>query len=209
MENEILSKYKVLEPNDENNLGIEIIDDFLPKDEFDKMKEVILSASFPWYYTPSKVTNPEGIPNTDENWTKMKLLIDEYNWQFFHVFYINNVPNSNHLEVINPLLEKINPFSWIKVRGTCNVKTPINILGGGFHTDLPPRVFDIPLRTGIFYFSTNNGGTLFEEGWQTRNIENRLVTFPVNLRHSALTCTDVPVRIQINLNFVPVPPKEE
>jgi predicted nuclease of restriction endonuclease-like RecB superfamily len=57
--------------------------------------------------------------------------------------------------------------------------------------------------TGIYYCNTNNGYTAFEDGDQIESVQNRLVLFPSNMKHSGSTCTDVNSRVAININFIP------
>ena len=53
----------------------------------------------------------------------------------------------------------------------------------------------------IYYFNTNNGYTLFENGDKVESIRNRLIMFKSNLRHTGTTCTDKPNRYVLNINY--------
>ncbi len=55
--------------------------------------------------------------------------------------------------------------------------------------------------TSILYINTNNGYTRFETGEVVESVENRLVTFPANLKHTGTSCTDEKVRVVVNFNY--------
>ena len=55
--------------------------------------------------------------------------------------------------------------------------------------------------TSIFYVNTNNGYTEFEDGTKVESVENRLVTFSLNMKHRGTSCTDEKTRVVINFNY--------
>jgi hypothetical protein len=67
-----------------------------------------------------------------------------------------------------------------------------------FHQDYG----DISHHGCIFYLNTNNGMTIFENGYKVESIENRLMIFDPSILHRSTTCTDDEVgRFNINMNF--------
>ena len=56
--------------------------------------------------------------------------------------------------------------------------------------------------TSIFYLSTNNGYTEFEDGSTVDSVQNRLVTFPTTTLHRAVGQTDTETRIVLNFNYI-------
>ena len=57
--------------------------------------------------------------------------------------------------------------------------------------------------TSIYYVNTNNGGTAFENGKFVKSEQNKLVTFPMNLKHRTVPHTDNNYeRIVININYI-------
>ena len=90
------------------------------------------------------------------------------------------------------------PTALINVKGKLYPKTK-EIKEHGFDAD-----FDYKHKncmTSIIYINTNNGFTKFKNGKIVESIRNRLVTFPVNLKHTGSTCTDEEYRCIINLNY--------
>ena len=66
----------------------------------------------------------------------------------------------------------------------------------GFHVDT-----DKECNVLIYYFNTNDGYTLFENGDKVESVANRLIKFKSNLRHTGTTCTDQPNRYVLNVNY--------
>ena len=56
--------------------------------------------------------------------------------------------------------------------------------------------------TSIFYVNTNNGYTELETGEKIESVANRLVTYPLNMKHSGVTQTDTQQRVLINFNYL-------
>jgi hypothetical protein len=161
----------------------EIIDNFLDESSFNKLKSVMLSDNIPWYYN-------EGV-------TEYSTELGQY--QFTHTFYKHNVPTSQYFEILNPIVEKINPVSLLRIKANLKPRTE-EIFEHGYHTD-----FDNPpsnQRTAVFYLNTNNGYTAFEDGTKIESVENRIVSFKTSLLHAGTTCTDVNRRVLINFNYI-------
>lgn len=162
---------------------IQVVDDFLPKEDFEKILNVVATKDFPWYISDSSDYNNDG------------------NTQLFHILYNNNIPFSKHFEVFNPLYHKLNIFSLFKVRLIATLK--YNGIDNKFHSDTE----NIPVNnvyTAVYYLNDNDGGTEFED---TKNIvhskENRVVIFPSQLKHRTIKHkVDIPFRYVLNVNYV-------
>jgi hypothetical protein len=172
--------------------GVKIIDNFLDENTFDMMKQTLINREnnsyFPWYYNDYKVYS------NDYKGSKFNSL---YNHQFTHMFYNNWAPQSEFYKFLMPLLTKISPLAIIRIKG--NLTTVADkIYEYGFHTD-----FNEPVgcTTSIFYMNTNNGYTIFENGEKVESVENRLVSFNSEIKHTGTTCTDDKFRCVINLNY--------
>lgn len=162
---------------------VRIIDDFLPDEEFMPMKLTMLSTTFPWFYNDMKVRE-------DETETK-------YNFQFTHVFYDNLLPNSNMLNIVMPLVEKLSPAALIRIKA--NLTTVADqVIQMEPHID--NRFPDA--TTAIFYLNSTDGPTKFiDTGTLVECKENRIVVFPSSTMHSGSTHTDSKYRSVINLNY--------
>ena len=141
---------------------------------------MIESASFPWFLNRRIIygDDPEGM-----------------NFQFTHTFFNNWKWQSDYTNSIAPLLDKINPKAWLRIKA--NLGPVANeIKEQGHHVD-----YEFPCTTAVFYLNTNNGYTIFEDGTKVESVANRLVEFDSFHKHSGTTHTDTAVRSVINLNY--------
>ena len=159
---------------------MKVIENFLPAQEFNTLKSVMTGSSFPWFLYKGVVGD------------------DDY-YQFCHTFYRHLRPNTSehHLSIINPILEKLNVVSLLRIKANLLYKTN-KIIKHGYHTDFEP---DLNNKTSIFYVNTNNGYTSFKNGRKVKSKENTLVEFDSKLEHSGTTCTDKEYRMIINFNY--------
>ena len=156
-----------------------IIDNFLSKEEFEKIKYIFMEDMIlPWFYSPF-VTNYE----------------ETENFIFQHIFYRNYSPTGETYKILDPLITRLQPQSIIRIQANLGTKTTDNI-ATGYHSDFP-----IDCTTAIFYMNTNNGYTLFEDGTRVDCVANRLVEFPTQIKHTAVTQTDTKTRVVINFNY--------
>ena len=166
------------------NENIKIENDFLPQEKFDKIQEFMLkNLSIPWFYA-DRIVNGE-----------------EDKFQFIHIFYDQHQPHQ-FMNELAPIMNKINPFSVMRVKANLLTRTPENV-ENRFHVDINPMEEErLKLwTTSIFYVNTNNGYTKFENGTKVESVANRMVTFPANMKHSGASCTDTRIRVIINFNY--------
>ena len=166
-----------------DKMNYKIIDNFLNNEDFQLIKNTMLDINFPWFYYKTKTFKDE----------KETL----YNFQFVHNFYANYGANSNFLDLMSPLITKINPIAIAKIKANMTMKSD-EIVEYGYHTDYTT---DSNLKTAVFYLNNNNGYTKFEDGSCIDSVENRLLIFDSQLKHTGTSCTDQRFRAVINLNF--------
>jgi len=156
-----------------------ITDNFLLKEEFNTLQNIIFGNNFDWYYNNSITFEKK---NKD--------------FQFIHFFYNNNCRGSK-FNLIEPILNIIKPFSLVRVKANLLTKTN-KIVVNDFHTDFN-NINN--LTTGIFYMNTCNGYTLFKDETKINSIANRFVSFDSQLEHTGTSCTDENIRVVINFNY--------
>ena len=155
-----------------------IIDNFLNKKDFEKIKSMLLGSSFPWY-TDKVLLKEDGFT-----------IKEKHNFQLTHHFYDQYKPRSS-------FLIKINPSSIVRIKSNLLSRTNKKIKHG-FHCD----IINVKCTTGILYINSNNGGTEFKNGSFVESKENRFVYFPSNLLHTGTTNTcEQPYRVVLNLNY--------
>ena len=174
---------------------IKIIDNFLPENEFKNLYKNLTDPLFPWYITQ--------VINNEYN---HELLVDPIdNYQFCHHFYYPVYQGKSPqvcqgINCLDPILKRLDCISLARIKANCLPRTS-SIIRHGFHVDAILKTSIKDFKASIFYVNTNNGYTEFEDGTRIESISNRLVTFPIHLRHTGTTCTDKPFRVVINFNY--------
>jgi len=121
----------------------------------------------------------------------------QFNKQFSHCINVEDKSTMYYL-VLSPIMKILNIKDEDVIRAKVNNNLPTeNIIEHGFHIDT-----EIKSKTIIYYFNTNNGYTLFDDGTKVESISNRLLIFDSSIRHTGTTCTDKPNRYVLNMNHV-------
>ncbi len=155
---------------------MEIIDDFLPKKQFDYLQKIVLSTYFPWNYS-----GKQSYEETDDS------------FHFQHTFYREKESPSGYNAIIHPCLQKLGG-KLIRAKAVLTTKTE-HSRSSGFHIDYKD------MTTATYYLNTNNGYTEFKDGKKVDSISNRMLIFDSNLEHAGITCTDEKRRVLINFNI--------
>lgn len=166
---------------------MKIIDNALQQEDFLEIKNTMLKGNFPWYYRPTKVM---------KNSAQQNQLYRDFNFQFVHIFYKWFKPRSEFVEILNPILDILQPVSLVRIKS--NLTTRCSKL---FEFNLHQDIENFSGKTAIFYVNSNDGYTKFEDGTKVESIENRLIIFDSNVYHTGTTCTNRNVRCVINFNF--------
>jgi|TARA_Y100000015_G_scaffold37501_1_gene39490 hypothetical protein len=157
---------------------VNIMDNFLKKEDYTPLKQMLESNNFPWYFylhTANK-TN------------------DIFNYQFIHLFYRDDVPNSDYFDILKPLIKQINPISLIRVKANLN---PIShkLVKFDKHVDQ-----SIKCKAAIYYINDNNGYTVIGKE-KIKSKSNRIVFFDSNVEHYGTNSTNCKNRMVINFNY--------
>ena len=155
---------------------MEVIDNFLPEEQFKMLRNILVSSYFPWYYID-----------------RQSYTSTENSFQFFHNFYREGDSPSEYYSIIQPCLEKLKG----KLSRAKAVLTPKSESSrcSGYHIDYKD------MKTSTYYINTNNGSTEFEDGGKVESVANRMLIFDSNLVHAGFSCTDQKTRILINFNY--------
>jgi len=167
----------------------EVTDNFLHKNDFNNLEQVICDPQFPWYYYPA-ITYEEGKEDLIEK--------DLTQYQFTHMFYQHNKPNSNYFDTLLPLIDKLGCKALVRIKANLNPYSS-QFSESWNHVDLLNHK---NLRTAVFYVNTNNGYTKFKKNnKKVSSIKNRVVVFNSNLEHLGTNTTNCKRRIVININY--------
>lgn len=165
-----------------------ITDNFLERADFEKIKKFITGDYFPWYVNPFILYSGESFDNVDHK---------DYHFQFTHKFYNNYIPQSDFLDLLEPIINKLNASAILRIKANCNTITHKHMFHECMHNDIP----NFTGKTAIYYINTNNGYTLFNNGEKVDAVENRLVVFDSDRMHTGISSTDTSFRYVINFNY--------
>ena len=157
---------------------IEVIDNFLPEEEFKSIQSLLLGEQFYWFYQEGRTSSDDGL------------------YLMVHMFYQPGVGNnSRHIHIWNTFMNKVEAKKCVRIKANLTFKTP-TIEVGEYHTDYDD------IKTAVFYINTNNGYTEFESGVRVSSVANRVCIFDSNLKHRGTTHTEPePQRIVVNFNY--------
>ena len=159
----------------------QIKDNFLPKDEFLKIKNILLSKTFPWFYT-NNVAHPE------DNAVG--------NFYLTHAVYEKgNIMSQPALNLLGPILLKLKIEKLFRVKCNFYSHTP-KIKKHALHVDHE----DPECNSAIFYINKNNGYTGLSNN-KIKSVENRMLFFKSHQKHHSTTCTDQDARINVNVIY--------
>ena len=168
-----------------------IIENYLGKEENDKMKEAMLDRRFPW-----SINAKTGRPDLDG------FGVSPHDNQVCHYFVDKNTVTSQHLNVIQKLTNKFNARAIHRIKANCELGRD-KAWESRFHYDQEYKD-KLPMHqvtNAIYYLNTNNGYTEFKDGTKVESVCDRLLIFPNNLLHRGVSQTDCMYRIVINFNL--------
>ena len=163
-------------------MDLQVIDNFLPQNQFNHLQELLTGPWFPWFY---------------QNHIAYKGKEDG-GYQFVHNFLKDTIPQEV-AEQHNPYYRIIQPFEklgkMIRIKANMRTRTLFH-RRSHYHIDHPD------VTTAIFYLNTCNGYTKFRKsGKKIKTVANRMVIFDSNLEHAAFSQTDEKARVVINFNY--------
>lgn len=157
---------------------MEIINNFLDKNDFKNMKNLFLSPEFPYFFSST-------ISHEDEKTN---------DFYFTHTLYDSNVIHSDHFKAVTPLLNKLSIWFLRRVKINCYTRTE-KLIKHNEHQDYP-----FSHCGAVFSLNSCDGGTFIQNEF-VKAEENRIVLFDPFTPHSSTTCTDAQARFNINLNW--------
>ena len=163
---------------------MQVIDNFLDHVSFHNIQQAFFSFDCKWEW--SEIVEKDELMDISQ--------VDNY--QFVHGLHGGAMPQSRLFEYMLPVLDKLNVAAIIKIKANLTTKTP-SIVKHGYHVDQ-----NFPhSKTAIFYLNTCDGYTSFENEGIVESVENRVVIFDSNKKHTGTSLTNDSRRIVININY--------
>lgn len=173
-----------------------VIDNFFPLDVFDKLKTFLLPVDYnykkdedqiPWYYVPAgNVVKGQGKPDRTRNWKLFYLA---------HLIYEHTILSPFYNKIISHCSEPLDIKSLIRIKINMYPNTEI-VKEHGMHID-----YKFSHKAAILSINTCDGYTKLEDGTKIDSIANRMLLFDGSKPHTPSTCTDQPIRMNINFNY--------
>ena len=165
---------------------MKIIDNFLNKEEYNNIVNIIADKEFPWY-----VSDMSDYPDDD-------------NTQLYHVLYNNNIPYSDYFKDFQIFYDKLEMFYLFKVRAIATLQKRNDEKSNIYHTDIENVGILDTCTTAIYYLNSNDGGTQFEKDDSiVESVSNRMVIFNSTMKHRTVKHTKGDCfRYVLNFNYV-------
>tara|TARA_B100000902_G_scaffold395324_1_gene453656 strand:+ start:1126 stop:1626 length:501 start_codon:yes stop_codon:yes gene_type:complete len=160
----------------------EVIDNFLPEEDFEHIRKVIMGKQFPWHFLEDVAE--KGVVQNEVP-----------HFYLYHMLFEFWRPGSNFFSLMEPILLKLKPRALVRIKLNlyqCTTKRLVH----GQHRD-----FDWEHKGGLFSLNTCDGATILEDGTEIESIANRMLVFNPNKLHSSTTTTNKPARFNININY--------
>ena len=164
-----------------------VIDNFLDEEYFDSLatlftdKNKTKNITMPWFFG-SNISYENEVENNIFFMT--------------HMFYAENMPRSPLYENLIPLLEKLDTKSLIRIKANLFPNTEI-LHEHPMHTD-----YEFCHSAAILSLNTCDGYTKLKDGTKIDSVANRILLFDASNEHCSTTTTNVPARINININYM-------
>ena len=166
----------------------EVIDNFLDEEYFDSLvtfitdKEKTGNFIMPWFFQTNVTSNV-----AEDNFFYMT-----------HVFYADNLPTSHSFDQLIPLIDKVEAGCLLRVKANLYPNTE-TLHEHPMHTDYP-----FSHSGGLLSLNTCDGYTKLKDGTKIDSVANRILLFDAGEEHCSTTTTNVPARINLNINFINV-----
>tara|TARA_B100001029_G_C14894329_1_gene357227 strand:+ start:216 stop:710 length:495 start_codon:yes stop_codon:yes gene_type:complete len=161
----------------------EVIDDFLDKEDFIFINNLILNEPFPWFYMESYKEKPDQDKTNNFSY-------------YLNILYENTVPTSQYYETIMKfILKKIEIKSIIRVKLNSYIKGD-KLVEHEMHRD-----YDYFNHGAVFSINTCDGYTKLEDGTKIDSVANRILVFDASKPHCSTNTTNQSRRVNINFNF--------
>ena len=164
----------------------EVIDNYLPEEDWNNISNFVWSMDMPWYYSEKFIEG--GNPK-----------------HFFFVHLLLNAHTKEKSFVMNnhvkSFFDKLNPKNLRRAQVNCYPRTENQIISEA-HTDFYNVGFKF--KSAIYSINTNNGATILhlpDGDVKVNSKKNRLVIFDGHIMHRAVTQTDTNLRLNFNVVF--------
>ena len=163
----------------------EVIDNFLELQDYKTLVDELTHPEFPWYFAlKGDPAQFEGNPHD--------------NFQFVHPMYYDYKTVGDYAHLVGKIIRKLDPYALTRIKVNMCPRSQ-ELIQYDWHTDEENHQGN----TAIYYLNTCDGKTIFKEGPEVESVGNRICIFPGDHVHTGTNTTNNPVRVVININYVP------
>ena len=180
----------------------EVIDDFLPKNNFKQLQKFVMeSPAISWSYN-TKIegfnTDGEQIILADGSSKMTGWVQQDYRLSYFvHVLFDQFKILSDHFGLILPILAHPKIQAKALLRSKINLYPHHDTLNEhGTHKDYP-----FPHKTALLALNTCDGYTKLEDEIKIESVENRMLLFDSSNPHASTDTSNSTARFNININY--------
>ena len=158
-----------------------IIDNFLPEDEFEYIKNILFGIEFPWFYVPDI--------------SEQGLQIDNSSYMI-HLLYNNDLPNSEIFYQVYKCFK-----NKLEINSLIRMKVNMHLNSNKFRENPMHADYDFKHKGAIFSLNTCDGYTKLKDGTKIQSIANRMFLFDPSKEHCSTNTYDKDRRVNINFNY--------
>ncbi len=162
--------------------NIQVIDNFLSKEDFNLVYDHIMSSEFAWYWNDVVYKGSE---------KEHKIT----NYYETHLLYQNVAMSPSFDIIIHKFYNKLEIKALERMKVNCYPGQD-NFFEHGYHVDR-----DYPHKGAIFCINTCDGYTVFKTGEKIESVANRIILFDPSKEHSSTNTTNAKRRVNINFNY--------
>ena len=168
----------------EKTTEYKVLDNFLPKDYFEKIKKIVYSGNFQWYWQ-RKINNFHTEGDGD---------ISSY--------FVHSLFNMHQDYIYSEHYHHFNPFwTYLNMKALNRMKVNLYPRTDTVEEHEPHIDSNFDHKGCIFSFNTCDGYTILEDGTKIDSVANRALLFNPGTRHSSTSTTNDKARINININY--------
>ena len=161
---------------------MQVLDNFLPADDFKKIQDTVLSPEFTWTYW-----HRVGDENDPPEWL--------WNSKFVHIPF-QDTQLTSALNMLSPFINDLR----LEVKAMKRIIINSYPYTQTVEKHAPHEDYDYPHKGALLNLTTCNGFT-YVEGKEIKSVENRVILFNPSLPHYGTTTSNSKRRVIINFNY--------
>jgi hypothetical protein len=174
----------------------EVIDNFFKKEEFERMRDIVMSEDIAWYWNAEinsfhkdsagwrGRTSPDAVTKDLTGYLTHQL----FNMQVNYIY-------SEHYKHFRGFWEQLRMKALVRMKMNFYPRT------GKVEIHEPHLDYPYDHKGCLFSFNTCDGFTQLEDGTRIESVANRALLFNPRTRHSSTSTTNDKGRFNININY--------